>query len=56
MWQDATSVKQFIQRIPDEVHCLFMSYSGNSDHTLLHMYLFYMLLLKRAALAYFLAV
>ena len=31
MWQDVTSVKGFIMRIPAEAHCLFMSYSGNSD-------------------------
>ena len=30
MWQDAASVKHFIKKIPDEVHCLFMSYSGNA--------------------------
>lgn len=47
MWQDATSVKDFIQKLPDEVHCLFLSYSGN----LLQIYLMPVLSPKRAAFA-----
>lgn len=37
MWQDVTSVKDFIKKLPDEVHCLFMSYSGNSGCNVLLM-------------------
>ena len=39
MWQDVTSVRDFIKKLPDEVNCLFMSYSGNSDCNLLLMHL-----------------
>ena len=30
MWKDSGSVQGFIKNIPDEVHCLFMTYSGKS--------------------------
>lgn len=45
MWQDTTSVQDFIQKLPDEVHCLLMSYSGD----LRQVYVMQVLSSKRAA-------